>query len=175
MSIAARRALATVAAVLLAMIVQNALLSPFAVRDVVPDLVLLVVVAAGLAYGAEYGLITGFGAGLLLDLAPPSDHYAGRWALALLIVGFLAGRFAQPGSAVRAGITAWLPVAAACAFVGTSVFALTGLLLSDPSVGVGELLTVELVAVCSDVVLALVVIPVTVKLFAMVEPDRVLV
>ena len=56
-------------------------------QGVVPDLVLLVVVAAGLAYGSELGLVLGFGAGLLLDLAPPADHYAGRWALALMVVG----------------------------------------------------------------------------------------
>ena len=65
-------------------------------------------------------------------------------------------------------------MAAAAAFVGTSVFALTGLLLRDPAVGVGELLRVEVVAVCWDVALALVVVPLTLGLFAKVEPDRVL-
>jgi rod shape-determining protein MreD len=64
-------------------------------------------------------------------------------------------------------------VAAAAAFVGTSVFALTGLLLRDPAVGVGELLRVEVVAVCFDVLLALAVVPLTLGLFAKVEPDRV--
>ena len=65
-------------------------------------------------------------------------------------------------------------MAAAAAFVGTSVFALTGLLLRDPAVGVGELLRVEVVALCWDVALALVVVPLTLGLFAKVEPDRVL-
>ena len=37
----------------------------------------------------------GFAAGLLLDLAPPADHVAGRWALALVLVGYLAGRVRQ--------------------------------------------------------------------------------
>jgi hypothetical protein len=50
-------------------------------------------------------------------------------------------------------------VAAAAAFVGTSVFALTGLVLRDPAVGVGELLRVEVVALVWDVALALVVVP----------------
>ena len=72
--------------------------SHLAVQGVVPDLVLLVVVAAGLAYGSELGLVLGFGAGLLLDLAPPADHYAGRWALALMVVGYVAGRLGGLGS-----------------------------------------------------------------------------
>ncbi len=53
------------------------------------------------------------------------------------------------------------------------MFALTGLLLRDPAVGVGELLRVEVVALCWDVALALVVVPLTLGLFAKVEPDRV--
>ncbi len=154
---------------LLGLLLQTSLFGAFAWDGVVPDLVLLVVVAAGLVHGPELGLVVGFGAGLLLDLAPPADHYAGRWALALLLVGYVAGRLAAPG---RPRVTQWLPVAGACSFVGTSVFALTGLVLRDPLVGVGELLRVEAIAVATDVVLALVVVPLTVLLFAKVEPDR---
>jgi hypothetical protein len=54
------------------------------------------------------------------------------------------------------------------------VFALTGLVLQDPAVGVGELLRVEVVSVAYDVGLALLVVPLTLGLFAKVEPDRVL-
>jgi rod shape-determining protein MreD len=170
MNLPAPRALAVLLAVSVALVLQASVFPHFAVQGVVPDLVLLVVVAVGLAHGAEQGLVLGFGAGLLLDLAPPADHYAGRWALALLVVGYVAGRLSTGG---RARVGQWLPVAAAAAFVGTSVFALTGLLLRDPAVGVGELLRVEVVAVCFDVVLALVVVPLTLGLFAKVEPDRV--
>jgi len=166
------RAMAALLAVSAALVLQSSVFPHLAVQGVVPDLVLLVVVAAGLAYGSELGLVLGFGAGLLLDLAPPADHYAGRWALALLVAGYVAGRLAAPG---RPQVGHWLPVAAAAAFVGTSVFALTGLLLRDPAVGVGELLRVEVMALCWDVALALVVVPLTLGLFAKVEPDRVLV
>ncbi len=165
------RALAALLAVSVALVLQGSVFSHLAVQGVVPDLVLLVVVAAGLAYGSELGLVLGFGAGLLLDLAPPADHYAGRWALALLVAGYVAGRLGAGG---RPQVSQWLPVAAAAAFVGTSVFALTGLLLRDPAVGVGELLRVEVVALCWDVGLALVVVPLTLGLFAKVEPDRVI-
>jgi hypothetical protein len=53
------------------------------------------------------------------------------------------------------------------------VFALTGVVLRDPAVGVGELLRVEALAVAWDVPLALLVVPLTLRLFAKVEPDRV--
>jgi rod shape-determining protein MreD len=165
------RALAALLAVSVALVLQASLFSHLAVRGVVPDLVLLVVVAAGLAYGSEVGLVLGFGAGLLLDLAPPADHVAGRWALALIVVGYVAGRLSVSG---RLRLSQWWPVAVASAFVGTSVFALSGLVLRDPLVGVGELLRVELVSVGYDAALALVVVPLTLGLFAKVEPDRAL-
>ena len=164
------RAVAAILAVSVALVLQASLFSHLAIGGVVPDLVLLVVVAAALAHGSEVGLVLGFGAGLLLDLAPPADHYAGRWALALMVVGYVAGRLAASGGP-RVG--QWLPVAAAASFIGTSVFALTGLLLRDPAVGVGELLRVEVVALSWDIALALAVIPLTLGLFAKVEPHRV--
>ncbi len=40
--------------------------------------------------------------GLLLDLAPPADHVAGRWALALLLAGYVAGRVRQDTTGRRA-------------------------------------------------------------------------
>ena len=38
--------------------------------------------------------------GLLLDLAPPADHVVGRWALALIVVGYVAGRMRTSGPTV---------------------------------------------------------------------------
>src|SRR5262245_61779619 len=127
------RAMAALVAVSVALVLQTSVLSHFAVQGVVTDVVLLVVVAGGLAYGSELGLVLGFGAGLLVDLAPPADHYAGRWALALMVVGYVADRLA---SSDQPSVGQWLPVAAAASFVGTSVFALTGLVLRDPAVEV---------------------------------------
>lgn len=61
------------------------------VTSYVPELVLLVVVAAGLATSTTYGAATGFGSGLLLDLAPASASFVGTGALAFTVVGWLAG------------------------------------------------------------------------------------
>ena len=121
----------------------------------------------GCAYGSELGLVLGFGAGLLLDLAPPADHSPAAGRSRCWWSGYVAGP-ARGRRAARA-VSQWLPVGrGAASFVGTSVFALTGLLLRDPAVGVGELLRVEvLVASAWDVAArALVVVPLVLGLFA---------
>ena len=82
-------------AVSVALVLQLSVFSQLSWHGVVPDLVLLVVVAAALVRGAEFGMVLGFAGGVLLDLAPPADHVAGRWALALLLVGYVAGRVRQ--------------------------------------------------------------------------------
>jgi cell shape-determining protein MreD len=56
-----------------------------------PDLLLLVVIAAGFAAGPLSGAVTGFGAGLLLDLAPYSANLVGTSALAFTVIGYSAG------------------------------------------------------------------------------------
>jgi rod shape-determining protein MreD len=166
------RELVAVLAVSVALILQSSVFSHLAWHGVVPDLVLLVVVAAGLAHGTEYAMVLGFGAGLLLDLAPPADHYAGRWALALLVVGYVAGRLTAGQSGPTRPVQ-WLALAAACSFLGNSVYALTGLVLRDPGVAVPELLRVTAAALAWDVAAALVVIPVVLRAFERAQPDRV--
>lgn len=159
-------------AVVTAVVLQVSVFSQMAWRGVVPDLALLVVVAAGLARGSQTGLVTGFAAGVLLDLTPPADHVAGRWALALLVVGYVAGRVRpEPGDG-RPPVALGLATVAACAFLGASVFALSGLVLRDPALGIGELLPVVLAAVVWDLVLAPFVLPPVLWLLREPEPDR---
>lgn len=155
--------------VLVALVLQTSVFHELAFNAVVPDLVLLVVVAAGLARGATFGMLTGFAAGLLVDLTPPADHVAGRWALALLVVGYLAGaiRPSSTGSRPTAGVA--LATAAAGSFVGTSVYAMTGMLLHQTP-PFGTVLTTILVGVVYDVVLALLVLPLALRAFDRVEP-----
>ena len=78
--------------VTVAVVLQVAAFSYLSYDGVVPNLALLVVVAAALVRGPDFAATLGFFAGLAIDLAPPADHVAGRWALALVVVGYLAGR-----------------------------------------------------------------------------------
>ena len=163
---AVRAAVAAVA-VALALVLQVSVFGPLAWEGVVPNLCLLVVVAAALTRGPQFAMVLGFGAGLLLDLAPPADHVAGRWALALLLVGYLVGRV-RPES--RPTATTVVATVAGASFVGTSVFALSGVLLSDPVVGVGETLSVLAVSLVWDVLLTPFVLPPLMALFRRLEP-----
>src|SRR3954469_14058769 len=138
------RGLAYLLVLLLAVVLQVSFFGYFSYEGVVPNLVLLVVVAAGLTRGPEIAAVLGFVGGLLIDLAPPSTHIAGRWALALVVVGYLAGRVRRDAGSSAVGA---LVTVAACSFVGTSIFALSGMVLQDPSVPVGEALRVIPVSV----------------------------
>jgi rod shape-determining protein MreD len=153
--------------VVVALVLQVAVFPHFAWEGIVPNFCLLVVVAAALVRGPAFAATLGFFAGLLLDLAPPADHVAGRWALALVLVGYVAGLMRQD---TRPTLGTIVGTVAASSFVGTSVYALTGLLLGDATVGAGDLARVILVALLWDVLLAPFVIPVVMRLFTRLEP-----
>lgn len=147
---------------LLAVTLQVAVFSLFSVDGVVPNLVLVVVVAAAVARGPGFGAVVGFVAGVLVDLVPPSDHVAGRWALAMVLVAVLAARVRTD---VRRSPLAGIAVVAACSFVGTSVFALTGVVLGDHALTASAMVQVVLVAVLWDVVVAPLLLPPLLALF----------
>ena len=164
------RGLVLAALVTAAVVLQVAVFSAVSYDGVVPNLALVVVVAAALVRGPEYAACLGFVGGLAIDLAPPADHVAGRWALALVVVGYLAGRV-RPDAGTSA-VTAVLTVAA-CSFVGTSVFTLSGMLLADPAIPVGEALRVIPVAVLYDVLVTPFVLPVVMRLLRRMQPHQV--
>lgn len=166
---AAVRALALTLLVTVAVVLQVALFPYLSYDGIVPNLALLVVVAAALARGSEFAAVIGFLSGLAIDLAPPADHVAGRWALALVVVGYLAGRVRRDArsSAVAAVVTV-----ATASFVGTSVFALSGLVLSDPEMSVAEALSVVPASVVYDVLLTPFVLPLTMRVFRRLEPHE---
>ena len=100
-----------------------------------PDLVLLVVAALALAGGPLVGALTGFGAGLALDVAPPGSHLTGQNALVFCLVGYACGLLADQASGdAEQGHTALfeIVVVAAGAVVGEALAALLGVMLSDP-------------------------------------------
>ena len=163
------RALVLTLVLLLAVVLQVAVFSLLSFDGVVPNLTLLVVVAAALVRGPEFAALLGFLGGLAIDLAPPTDHVAGRWALALVVVGYLAGRVRHDAGTSAVGA---LVTVAACSFIGTSIFALSGMLLRDPAIPVGEALAVIPVAVVYDVLLTPFVMPLLIRLFRRLRPHQ---
>ena len=164
------RALVLALVLVAAVVLQVAVFSVLSIDGVVPNLALLVVVAAALVRGPEFAALLGFLGGLAIDLAPPNDHVAGRWALALVVVGYLAGRVRHDaGTSAGAAVV----TVAACSFVGTSLFALSGMLLHDPVIPASEALRVIPVAMLYDVLVTPFVLPPLMRLFRRIEPHQV--
>jgi rod shape-determining protein MreD len=102
-----------------------------------PNLVLLLVAALALAGGPMAGLLTGFGAGLALDVAPPGSHFTGQDALVFCLIGYACGLLADDLSGdAEQGRSALFEIAvtAAGAVCGEALVALLGVMLSDPQV-----------------------------------------
>lgn len=168
---AARIGILTV--LLLALITfQDAALRYLSMWGVVPNLALLVVIAAAVVRGSDYAAGVGFVAGLLLDLVPPASGTAGRWALALVLVGYLAGRVSSDVRGSRRAMTA---LVAGCSFVGTSIYALTGVLLGETPLESGRMPLVIVLGVLVDVVASLVLLPAAVAMMRRLRPAQALV
>ena len=121
-----------------------------------PDLVLLVVAALALAGGPMAGVLTGFLAGLALDVAPPGSHFVGQDALVFCLVGYVCGLLADDASGdAEQGHTALfeIMVVAAGAVCGEALRALLGVMLSDPQVTWPAITNVLPAAVAYDVLL----------------------
>jgi rod shape-determining protein MreD len=125
---AALLAVASLAAILIQLTVLNTLSLP---GGAAPDLVLILVVAIALTGGPTEGMLTGFLAGLALDIAPPASHLVGQSALVFCLAGYAAGRLS--GDLGRAS---WLPLGALalCAAGGEALFAVVGMVFGDPGV-----------------------------------------
>lgn len=119
----ARLALVT-ALVLVAQLLDAAVLDRFTVAGTSPDLLVLVVVAAGLSAGSVHGALVGVGAGLLADLTPPAAGLLGVNALAYAVAGAVAGRWYRPG-----GRTADQPVLLALMAAGVAAVLMTAVRL----------------------------------------------
>ena len=81
-----------------------------------PDVVLLAVVALGLCSGPVPGALTGFCAGLCLDLAPPASQLIGEYALVFCVIGYACGKLrATLGRPAKLSLLALICAAAAAA------------------------------------------------------------
>lgn len=136
------RILLSAALVVVALVLQVSVLARLHLPGAVPDLMLLVVLALAFVYGHVGGALIGFFAGLLTDLAPPADHAAGRYALVLCVIGYLAGLVKPEKGQMRSALAPMLAVL--CAALGsTLLYAGVGALVGDTAarhVGLGGLL-----------------------------------
>ncbi|MER5467512.1 rod shape-determining protein MreD [Streptomyces sp. NPDC002935] len=164
------RMLLSVTLVVVALVIQVSVLARLHLPGAVPDLVLLTVLALALVYGHVGGALIGFGAGLLSDLAPPADHAAGRFALVLCVIGYLAG-LAKPENGRLKSATGPMVVVVAAAVGSTLLYASVGALVGDTAarhVGLGSLL---FTAAVYDLLLAPFVVPVLMALARRAEND----
>jgi rod shape-determining protein MreD len=115
-----------------------------------PDLVLLVVVTLGLCGSPAAGAVTGFWAGLSVDLAPPGSYLIGEYALAFCVVGYMCGRLR---SVVDRSALLTVVLAMVCAAAGEALVALLGLMLSDPQVTWSAVRQVLPSAIAYDIVI----------------------
>ncbi|MGW5689629.1 rod shape-determining protein MreD [Streptomyces asiaticus] len=156
--------------VVFALVVQICVLARLQLPGAVPDLLLLVVLGLALVYGHTGGALIGFGAGLLADFAPPADHAAGRYALVLCVVGYLAG-LAKPESGQLRSATGPMLVVVAAAIGATLLYAGVGILVGDDAarqVGLGKLL---FTAALYDLLLAPFTVPLIMGLARRSEND----
>ncbi|MDX6330654.1 MAG: hypothetical protein QOI83_3037 [Streptomycetaceae bacterium] len=137
-----KRVVLSAVLVVVALVVQVSVLARLHLPGAVPDLLLLTVLGLALAYGHVGGCLVGFAAGLLADLAPPADHAAGRYALVLCVIGYLAGLARPENGRLRSAAGPMLVVVAAA--IGTTVlYSVVGAMVGDTAaqhVGVGKLL-----------------------------------
>ncbi|MFC8125337.1 rod shape-determining protein MreD [Streptomyces sp. NPDC057302] len=164
------RILLSTTLVVVALVIQVSVLARLQLPGAVPDLVLLTVLGLALVYGHVGGAFIGFGAGLLADLAPPADHAAGRYALVLCVVGYLAG-LAKPETGRLRSATAPLVVVVGAAIGSTLLYAGVGALVGDTAarhVGLGGLL---FTAALYDLLLAPFTVPLIIALARRAEND----
>ncbi|MFL6022800.1 MAG: rod shape-determining protein MreD, partial [Marmoricola sp.] len=152
-----------------AVVAQVVVFRYVAIDGVVPDLALILVVVAAIDRGPRFAAGLGFVAGLLLDLAPPADHVAGRWALCLVLVGYLAGRVRQDA---RSSPLMAVVLVGAASFIATSLYAFTGAVLNDGTLPVDEMVRVIVISVLWDVMLAPFLVPALLWALDRVRPAR---
>lgn len=164
------RILLSASLVVVALVIQVSVLARLHLPGAVPDLLLLTVLGLALVYGHVGGALVGFGAGLLADLAPPADHAAGRYALVLCVIGYLAG-LAKPENGRLRSATGPMAVVVVAALGTTLLYAGVGALVGDTAarhVGLPGLL---FTAALYDLLLAPFVVPGIMALARRAEND----
>jgi len=77
----------------------------------------------------EVGAITGFGAGLLLDLAPANDGPIGQWTLVLIVIGYGIAFLRYGDDSLRGNPFSLVVLVAVGVVVTLGIYLTTGVLL----------------------------------------------
>lgn len=144
--------------VLTALILTLSVLTRVRIAGVMPDLMLLLAVAAGITGGQSSGAVVGFGSGLAIDLFLQTP--LGLSALVFSMVGYAVGT-AQTG--ILRSIW-WIPVLTAfvASAAGEVLFALAGAMVGETQLVSGRLWVVALVVGATNALLT----PLTVRSMA---------
>ncbi|MEV0776907.1 rod shape-determining protein MreD [Streptomyces sp. NPDC050433] len=164
------RTLLSVTLVVVALVVQVSVLARLQLPGAVPDLLLLVVIALALVYGHTSGALIGFGAGLLADIAPPADHAAGRYALVLCLIGYLAGLAKPEKGQLRTALGPMVVVVGA-AVTTTLLYAGVGALVGDTAARHVGLTNLVITSAIYDLLLAPFTVPLIMALARRAEND----
>jgi len=146
-----RRLALSVIAVAAALVLQLTVVDRLPLPGGGPDLVLLAVVALGLTSGPMAGMLTGFLAGLALDIAPPASGVLGEHALVFCVVGYGCGRLS--GLTDRSAASS-LGVAAVAAAAGEMLYVAVGLTIGDPGISWSAIRSVLPSSVLQDVLIS---------------------
>lgn len=157
-------AVAVALAVAVAVVLQSSVLARLPLPGGPPNLVLVLVVAVGLAGGASAGLATGFAAGLLTDLL--SAHPLGLLALCFAAAGFVAGLL--EADVERTVLVPMLVVGVGTLAVGLAYLAVLGLLGREAADGVAGLVGTA----AYDVMLTPFVVPLVAVAARRLAPSR---
>jgi len=91
-----RQVIILVITFLIAFLTQNSFLGRLGLPGSTPDLILISVIAVALAYGSAVGMMYGFAAGILVDLAPSTEGVIGVNALLFMAAAYFVGRALDP-------------------------------------------------------------------------------
>jgi len=72
-------------------VLQSTLLSQFSIGGIAPNILVIMVATVGFIHGRKFGMITGFAAGLIMDIY--FGQVVGLYALIFMYIGYANGMF----------------------------------------------------------------------------------
>jgi rod shape-determining protein MreD len=138
-------------ALVIALVLHTTVLAQVRIFGVMPDVMLLLAVVAGLEAGPGYGATMGFVSGMLSDLLLPTP--LGLSALVFTVVGYVVG--VTKGGLLRS--TWWFPVAVAlvASAAGQALFALIGTVIGEEGLLNRHLTAIIIVVAVTNAILAM--------------------